>query len=235
MSITNLVAKHFSFEEAMNQWVNYPDTSAAADYNTARLSELANRIYQNIKGTQTYIIQRKETTMKDRLKHRKTFIEAMKLTRALIDSPDLKGADRIRVEALRTHLVSDEQEIQDLRTALSKSDRKSTALTDMIQTVAEKNGGLRHRIGRLQSLLGKANQKLEDLHRPSDAEVAEALTTLGALMDEYFAEPEDEAVFYEALEVLKDALRPAETEPVSLDIETDGGVVFRTNSSEGSC
>lgn len=73
------------------------------------------------------------------------------------------------IAVLREEFVYLADEVHDLKTALSKSDRKCNALSDAIQHMAEKNGGLRHRISNLQSLIGKLNQPVET----QDLKVAE--------------------------------------------------------------
>jgi septal ring factor EnvC (AmiA/AmiB activator) len=65
------------------------------------------------------------------------------------------------IAAIREECVSMDDEAHDLRTALSKSDRKCNALADAIHHMAEKNGGLRHRISNLQSIIAKLKQPAE--------------------------------------------------------------------------
>lgn len=164
-------------------------------------------------------IAHQEPKMKRQRQEPKSFIDAMKTLRMLRDQYMTEEHQNL-LKVIKCMLIRQNDEIHDLKTALSKSDRKCNALNDMIQCVAEKNGGLRHRISRLQSMIGK----MKVIPPPDTEELQVAISQIEVWLNSYFNTHEgyEEASWVDGnwrdiWDIIKHRLSPAMIEPLTLE------------------
>lgn len=175
--------------------------------------------------------QKKGKNMNRDRKESPQFIESMKIIRTLREQ-SLAEETEHKLRAIKAMLIRQNDEIHDLKTALSKSDRKCNALNDMIQCVAEKNGGLKHRIKRLQSLISQTK-------RPEikDQAVSMALHDIGEAIEIYLEDNDDDYLtdlresFDLVSQFVAEACHPAVTSPLVVE-SNEEGLTLRAENTE---
>lgn len=93
---------------------------------------------------------------------------------SFIKRVEKSGQDAPKFEELAamtlTYMTLAAHQIKDLATALSKADRVNLVYKEMIDTVAVKNSGLRHKIRSLQRFISKLKSGEEPLDGAKSAE-----------------------------------------------------------------
>ena len=156
------------------------------------------------------------------------FIESMKIIRhlrSLVLTEEMENQLRV----IKGMLIRQNDEIHDLKTALSKSDRKCNALNEMIQCVAEKNGGLKHRIKRLQSLISQTKKV-----PVTDEAVSMAWSDIQEAVEIYLEDNDDDYIenLRDSMATVAAALAPAVTKPLVVETDENEGLTLRAENTE---
>lgn len=172
--------------------------------------------------------QNKSRKMSRDRKENPQFIESMKIIRhlrSLVLTEEMEN----QLRAIKSMLIRQNDEIHDLKTALSKSDRKCNALNEMIQCVAEKNGGLKHRIKRLQSLISQTKKV-----PITDETVSMAWSDIQEAVEIYLEDNDDDYIenLRDSMATVAAALAPAVTKPLVVETDENEGLTLRAENTE---